>query len=427
MIDAQSNDAICTHADNGSGRITAGDSMPKHDRRSKQEMVMRSLLLAWARAALIWTATVAYLLGFAPLYDIWGAGVAALSALPVVMAGFLLGLRAGLIIGLLSLPVNALLLHLAGLPVEDVLSAEYGSWPMMVVLIGVVSGWLRNLLERITRQADQLAAERAALTEQTAERERAETVRRAFERKLLEMQKLESLGLIAGGIAHDFNNLLMAVLGHAELVARELPPESLARESIRVIETAAQRAADLTKQLLAYGGQAELTVAPLDLNALISETVRLLRVSISKTVTVDFHLATHLPLIVADTTQIRHLVMTLMVNAAEAIGDMEGVISLTTGVRHAGADRSSADPASDLRDGDDVYLELADTGCGMEPATLERIFDPFFSTKTTGCGLGLAAVRGIVHGHGGTLEVASQPGRGTTFMVRFPQTTSATE
>jgi signal transduction histidine kinase len=323
--------------------------------------------------------------------------------------------------------VNALLLHLAGLPIEDVLSAKHGSGPMIVALIGAVAGWLRELLERITRQAEQLAAERAALTEQTAERERAETVRRAFERKLLEMQKLESLGLMAGGIAHDFNNLLMAVLGHAELVARELAPESLGRESIQVIVTAAQRAADLTKQLLAYGGQAELMVAPLDLNALTRETARLLRVSIGKTVTLDLHLATHLPLIVADTTQIRHLVLALMVNAAEAIGEAEGVITLTTGVQHAHADRSSADPASDLRERNDVYLELADTGCGMEPATLERLEDPFFSTKTTGCGLGLAAVREIVRGHGGTLEVASQPGHGTTFRVRFPRTAIATE
>jgi two-component system cell cycle sensor histidine kinase/response regulator CckA len=231
---------------------------------------------------------------------------------------------------------------------------------MMIVFIGAVAGWRRELLERIKRQADQLAAERAALAEQIVERERAETVRRAFERKLLEMQKLESLGLMARGIAHDFNNLLMAVLGHAELVARELPPESLARESIRVIETAAQRAADLTKQMLAYAGQAELTVAPLNLNALISEMARLLRVSIGKTVTLDLHLAMHLPLIVADTTQIRHMVMNLMVNAAEAIGDAEGVITLTTGVQHADADRSSAYLASELPEGDYVYLELPD-------------------------------------------------------------------
>jgi signal transduction histidine kinase len=408
--------------------ISGGAAMMRSKTRRAQDQVLRSLLLAWSRAALILTAAVAYLLGFAPLYGAWGAGVAALSVLPVVAAGFLLGLRAGLIIGLLSLPVNALLMHLAGQPVWDVLSAEQGPGPLMVALIGAVAGWLRELLEQIKRQADQLAAERAALAAQIAERERVETVRRAFERKLWDMQKLESLGLVAGGIAHEFNNLLTIVLGHAGLVARELPPESLAYDSIRVIETAAQRAAALTTQMLAYAGKAEVTVAPLDLNALITDMARLLRISIGKRMTLDAQLATPLPPIAADTTQIRQVALNVIVNAAEAIGDADGVITLRTGLRHTDpAALSSADFASDLPAGDYVYLEVADTGCGMDAATRERIGEPFFTTKTPGRGLGLAAVLGIVRGHAGTLEVASQHGRGTTVTVLFPCATSETE
>jgi len=389
--------------------------------RSAQDHVLRSLLLAWTRAALILTAAMVYLLGFAPLYGAWGAGVAALSALPVVAAGFLLGLRAGLIIGILSLPVNALLMHVTGQPVWDVLSAEHGPGPLTVLLIGAVAGWLRDLREQTKRQADQLAAERAALAAQIAERERVETIRQACERKLLDMQKLESLGLVAGGIAHEFNNVLMTVLGHSGLVARELPPESLAHESIQVIETAAQRAADLTRQMLAYAGKGDVTVAPLDLNVLITEMARLLRVSIGKTVTLDVQLATHLPPIAADKSQIRQVALNVIVNAAEAIGAAAGVITLRTGLRHTDpADLSSASFAADLPAGDYVYLEVADTGCGMDPATRARICEPFFTTKTLGRGLGLAAVVEIVRSLRGTLTVTSQHGRGTTVTLLFP-------
>lgn len=254
-----------------------------------------------------------------------------------------------------------------------------------------------------------------------SEQKQAEDERLKLERKLLEAQKLESLGVLAGGIAHDFNNLLMVMLGNAGLALMELPPESPARESIAHIETTTRRAADLTRQMLAYAGKGRFVVQPLNLNTLIEEMTHLLRVSIPKNVALRYNLAPQLPAVEADATQMRQVMMNLVINAAEAIGTQQGIITLTTGIQWA--DRAYlAETYLDTNplEGSYVYLEVSDTGSGMDAATRAKIFDPFFTTKFTGRGLGLAAVLGIVRGHHGSLKVYSEPGRGSTFKFLLP-------
>ena len=247
------------------------------------------------------------------------------------------------------------------------------------------------------------------------------TEARRLETKLVESAKLESLGVLAGGIAHDFNNLLTGILGNASLARQELPPTSLGQPMLDQIETAARRAADLCKQMLAYSGKGRFVVQSLDLNKLIEDTTHLLNISIAKNCILRFNLAPSLPPIRADATQLRQVIMNLVINGSEAIASRSGVLALTTGVARVDEEylkgfRPDASPPP----GDYVFVEVSDNGCGMAAATLTRIFDPFFTTKFTGRGLGLAAVLGIVRGHKGGLKVYSEPGKGTTFKLFFP-------
>ena len=250
------------------------------------------------------------------------------------------------------------------------------------------------------------------------------TERRRIESKLVESAKLESLGVLAGGIAHDFNNLLTGILGNASLARQELPPSSLGQPMLEQIETAARRAADLCKQMLAYSGKGRFVIQRLDVNKLIEDTTHLLQISIAKNCVLRFNLSAHLPAISADSTQLRQVIMNLVINASEAIASRSGVLALSTGVTRVDAEylrgfRPDASPAP----GDYVFIEVSDNGVGMDATTLGKIFDPFFTTKFTGRGLGLAAVLGIVRGHKGGLKVYSEPGRGTTFKLFFPVAT----
>ncbi len=248
-----------------------------------------------------------------------------------------------------------------------------------------------------------------------------EEERQRLEEQLQHAQKLESLGVLAGGIAHDFNNLLTGVLGNAEIALMDLPPEVPARTQLQAISTAAQRAAELTKQMLAYSGKGRFVVQHLNLSTLVEEMANLLEVSISKKAVVSYDFARDLPPIEADATQIRQIIMNLMTNASEAIGNTSGAISVGTGVMEADRPYLSETYLDEqLPEGFYVYLEVSDTGCGFEKETMEKLFDPFFTTKFTGRGLGLAAVLGIVRGHGGAVKVSSEPARGSTFRVLFP-------
>ena len=250
---------------------------------------------------------------------------------------------------------------------------------------------------------------------------RALDERRALESKLQDAQKLESLGVLAGGIAHDFNNLLTGVLGNASLAKLDLPPGLPALHNIEQIEVTARRAAELCKQMLAYAGKGRFVVQNIDVNQVVEDTTHLLQISISKHSVLRFNLGRGLPAVQADVTQLRQIIMNLVINASEAIGERSGVIAISTGV--ARVDQAYLrtlrfNPT--MTEGDYVFVEVSDNGAGMDERTLGQIFDPFFTTKFTGRGLGLAAVLGIVHGHRGGLKVYSEPGRGSTFKVLFP-------
>jgi PAS domain S-box-containing protein len=264
----------------------------------------------------------------------------------------------------------------------------------------------------------------AGAVQDITERKQAEQNQRELEAQIQQGQKLESLGILAGGIAHDFNNLLTAILGHANLALMDLAPESPARESLREIDKASSRAAELCRQMLAYAGKGRFVVEPINLSRLVEELTRLLHVSISKKVLLRCQLAEGLPAVDADPAQLRQLAMNLVINAADAIGDADGIITISTGTMQCDEDslrggQLTAPPIP----GWYVYLEVIDTGCGMDAKTQARIFDPFFTTKFAGRGLGLSAVLGIVRSHQGALKVESELGLGTTFRVLFPAST----
>jgi PAS domain S-box-containing protein len=249
----------------------------------------------------------------------------------------------------------------------------------------------------------------------------AEEQRRRLEERVRQAQKLEGLGVMAGGIAHDFNNLLTPILGSASLALLELPASSPARERIEKIRKAALRAAALTNQMLTYAGIGPVAVEPVDLSRVVREMAQLLESSISGQSTVVYRLDANLPLFEADDAQLSQVVMNLLTNAVEAVGEGEGRIAMATGTTQVDASSGLQTPfGEDLPEGAYVYLEVSDTGCGMDDETRSRIFDPFFTTKFTGRGLGLAAVLGIVRGHRGAIEIESEPGRGTRFRVLFP-------
>ena len=259
-------------------------------------------------------------------------------------------------------------------------------------------------------------------------RKKEEAERRKMEAQLRHTQKLESLGVLAGGIAHDFNNLLMGILGNADLALRELSPTSPARTLIANSMEAARRAADLTQQMLAYTGKSRTDYELLNLSDVTREMTRLLQVSVSKKCELKFSLSQNLPRINADATQMRQIIMNLLINASEAIGEDNGIIHVITGSRHYDRDELANTYLNDeLSEGEYVFLEVIDTGCGMSEETLTNIFDPFFTTKFTGRGLGLSAVLGIIRGHDGAIRIESEETKGTTFRVLFPASTAREE
>src|SRR5450432_1602445 len=254
-----------------------------------------------------------------------------------------------------------------------------------------------------------------------SERRQNQEDRERLQAQLLQVQKLESLGVLAGGIAHDFNNLLIAILGSASAAILTLANENPARPDLDNVILASRRAANLTRQLLAYSGKGHFEVRPIDLSVHVRELATLLETTISKKVQLRLELTQDLPAVAADIAQVQQIVMNLVINGAEAIGDQRGTVLVATGVQDIDEFYvQSLFSSEGIASGTYVYLEVHDTGCGMDEATKARIFDPFFTTKFTGRGLGLAAVLGIVRGHNGAIKVYSSPGKGTTFKVFFP-------
>jgi PAS domain S-box-containing protein len=257
-----------------------------------------------------------------------------------------------------------------------------------------------------------------AICRDVSERLRAEEERAKLERQLLETQKFESLGILAGGIAHDFNNLLTAVLGNASLARLEVPGDSPAQPCLAEIEMAAERAAELCSQMLAYSGRGRFFVSRLSFSSLVLDHLELIQATVTRRARLELELPETLPTVQGDATQLRQVLINLVANAAEALGDSHGTVTIRTRSGTLASDWiERAQFASDALGGDAVFLEVSDTGCGMNPETLRRAFEPFFTTKFTGRGLGLAAVLGIVRGHQGAIHVASELGVGTTVSI----------
>jgi len=246
------------------------------------------------------------------------------------------------------------------------------------------------------------------------------TESKKLQQRVLEAQKQESVGVLAGGIAHDFNNLLVGVIGHASLAQDLLPTDHPARDLLAHVVSNGEQAAHLTRQMLAYSGKGRFLLEPLNLSELFEEISILVKPAIAKDIALEMHLPNDLPLVDGDRGQMRQVFTNLVLNAAESISGC-GRIWVETGVRElrSAYSRSGWD-AGDVQPGKYVFLEVVDTGCGMDDDTKARIFDPFYTTKFVGRGLGLAAVAGIVRGHRGAIRVTSARGAGSRFLVLFP-------
>jgi len=257
------------------------------------------------------------------------------------------------------------------------------------------------------------------------------TERKVMESRLFESQKLETIGMLAGGVAHEFNNLLLGITGTAEMLSLLLAGNDEAAGYLAIIDRMGTRAAELTRQLLAYAGQGKHSPEVLSINRIVQEQIPALRTALPPSVEVTLDLARESPAVLADVIQLKQVVMSLCLNAAEAMPD-GGVLTLRTrGAEEdspggalpgaSGGSRAERTTGSGrFSPGTKAVLEVSDTGCGMDAETVSRIFEPFFSTKFPGRGMGLAAVRGIVEGHGGSIRVTSEAGKGTTFVVSFP-------
>lgn len=248
----------------------------------------------------------------------------------------------------------------------------------------------------------------------------AEMEKLRLETQIQHARKMESLGVMAGGIAHDFNNLLMAILGNANLAICDLPPDSSTIQYLKDIEHASKRAAELCKQMLAYSGKEQLVLEPLDLSVLINGIIEILKATISKKIEIKFNLHEDIPVIEADAAQIRQMVMNLILNAADAIGENRGIINVSTNPFTIDAVSAKEDFFGNPQTpGKYVCLEVSDNGCGMDSEIMSKIFDPFFTTKFIGRGLGLATVMGIVRSHKGFLTASSEPKNGSLFRIYF--------
>jgi len=243
-----------------------------------------------------------------------------------------------------------------------------------------------------------------------------------------QLRKMESLAILAGGVAHDFNNLLMGVLGNADLALSVMAPDAAGRNQVEDIIVAARRAADLAGQMLAYSGRGRFKVDRVDLGSLVEDSVQLLKSTVSGSVVLQIEPSQGVSKVSIDIAQMRQVLLNLVANASDAIRERSGVIRILISERMF--DQDDLDRmyvSNDLQPGRLVILEVSDTGCGIEPETLGRIFDPFYTTKFTGRGLGLAAVLGIVRGHGGGIDVRSVGRRGSSFFVVLPRAEGADE
>jgi PAS domain S-box-containing protein len=252
------------------------------------------------------------------------------------------------------------------------------------------------------------------------DRKLAEKSSLEMERKLLQTEKLESLGILAGGIAHDFNNILSIILGHCNLMDEDIDAGLDVKTHVNLIEKAANRAADLCWQMLTYSGNTAMIQTLVNLRSIVAETVKLLQPSIKESVAIELDLVNALSEIIGDSAQIQQVLMNLVINAAEAIGDRNGVITIALSERTVEGEKVTDFLGNTIPSGNYACLTVSDTGSGMDGTTQKRLFEPFYTTKFNGRGLGMSPVLGIIKSHGGALQLSTQPGVGTTFIVYFP-------
>jgi signal transduction histidine kinase/CheY-like chemotaxis protein len=342
-------------------------------------------------------------------WEAWAGLVVALLAFPfLAWAGISLGPR-GAIAGMFLTAAAAVLGTARGVgpfALEDANASLLLLWAYVTTMGSAAMILAASVAERE-------AAER--------ERELANSRRLELEMQVQHLQRLESLGVLAGGIAHDFNNLLTAIRGNAELVRVDLGSDLRAGGLLGQIERASDQAAGLCDQLLSYAGRKPPKRERITVEALVEEMSSLLRTSVSRHIELETRFSPGVPAVFVDVAQLRQVVMNLIVNAAEAIGDGEGTIVFSTGSVELDRDYLGGTYLiSDAPAGTYVYLEVSDDGAGMDEETLERVFEPFFTTKFDGRGLGMAAVVGIVRAHDGAIKVESEPGRGSVFRVLLP-------
>jgi signal transduction histidine kinase/CheY-like chemotaxis protein len=251
-------------------------------------------------------------------------------------------------------------------------------------------------------------------------RKETERTQKNLEAQMTQAQKMEALGTLAGGIAHDFNNILGAMLGFAELAFWELPEDSKGRPYLENLLKAGDRARNLVKQILSFSRREKVDRQPLALTPIVKETLKFLRASLPSTIEIRTHLNPGKAMVVADPTQINQILLNLATNAVHAMEEKGGVLEI--GLRGVKLSPEEISPYEGMHPGPYLEMSVGDTGGGMEPAVLERIYEPFFTSKGPGkgTGMGLAVVYGLVKSLGGTIQATSQPGWGTTFQVLFP-------
>jgi len=280
--------------------------------------------------------------------------------------------------------------------------------------------WIDHWCQPVSREDGTCLGHRAGNRDIT-ERKLAEEAQRHLQRQLQEARHRESLAVMAGGLAHDFNNLIMVIQGNAALAAQELPAQSVGQQTLQQVNKACQRAAELCRQMLAYSGQGQLRLEQLQLTNLVESLFPLLSASAAKRADLKLELSPDLPAIHADAAQIRQIVLNLVANSVEAVAGTGGLITVSTGLCECRPkDLQGVFLEEDRLAGQYVWLEVADNGCGMDVEQQRRIFEPFYTTKFVGRGVGLSAVLGIVRAHQGVLKVSSALGQGSTFRALFP-------
>jgi PAS domain S-box-containing protein len=316
-----------------------------------------------------------------------------------------------------------------GAPLGDLVMAVLAQGQISALPDGSVllprHGELRQVADSIAPLVDTLGDRwgTVVVVQDVTTQRAAAAAHHALERKLMEMQRVESLGMLASGIAHDFNNILTTVLAYTEMAQEGVPADSHVQGQLMRAISGIHQAAGLTRQLLTYAGKGERHIGAVALNPVVHELIDLLHGSLMRNVAIQLELDPALPPVLGDSTQIHQVVLNLLTNAAEAIGAGPGQITVTTSqVELTPALRETLVFGAEAAPSSHVSLSICDTGGGMEPATLAKIFDPFFTTKVAGRGLGLATVLGIVRQHQGALRVSSVVGEGTTFAIYLPVT-----